>query len=64
LLLAKDRLYVTDLTGATHVLAAGAKFEVLARNDLNEATYAAPAVANGEMFIRTYEHLYCIGAKK
>jgi outer membrane protein assembly factor BamB len=64
LLLAKDRLYVTDLTGATHVLASGAKFEVLARNDLNEATYAAPAVANGEMFIRTYEHLYCIGAKK
>lgn len=64
LLLAKDRLYVTDLTGATHVLAAGSKFEVLARNELNEATYAAPAVANGEMFIRTYEHLYCIGSQK
>ncbi|MCI0684221.1 MAG: PQQ-binding-like beta-propeller repeat protein [Gemmataceae bacterium] len=64
LLLAKDRLYVTDLTGATHVLAAGPKFEVLARNELNEATYAAPAVAGRELFIRTYEHLYCIAAKK
>jgi hypothetical protein len=62
LLLAGDRLYVSNLEGRTFVVAASPKFQVLARNDLAEPTYAALAVSTGELFLRTYQHLYCISA--
>jgi outer membrane protein assembly factor BamB len=64
MLLGDGKLYVTNLEGTTYVLSAGPKFEVLARNEIKEPTYAAPAAASGEIFIRTYENLYCIGPGK
>ena len=60
ILLAKDRLYVSGYDGTTYVLAAGPKFGLLAKNELKEDLYAAPAIANGELFLRTHQHLYCI----
>ena len=42
LLLADDRLYVTSLEGATFVLAAKPKFELLATNEVGEATTRRP----------------------
>jgi outer membrane protein assembly factor BamB len=60
MLLADGKLYVTNLEGETFVLAAGPKFELLARNEIKEAIYAAPALSDGDLFLRTYEHLYCI----
>jgi outer membrane protein assembly factor BamB len=64
LLLADGRLWVTNLEGQTFVLEASPRFKQVARNDLGEPTYAALAVSNGELFLRTYEHLYCIGAAR
>ncbi len=64
MLLADGRLYVTSLEGETFVLAAGPKYQLLARNKLGEAMYAAPAVSNGELFLRTHKNLYCIKAIK
>jgi outer membrane protein assembly factor BamB len=61
---AGDRLYVTDLKGETYVFAAKSKYELLARNHLHEQTLASPAVSNGEIFIRTYQHLWCISEKQ
>ena len=61
ILLAGGRLYVSNLEGDTFVLRAGREFEVLAKNSVAEPIYAAPAVSRGELFLRTYEHLYCIG---
>lgn len=61
MLLAGDRLYVSNLEGDTFVLRAGRKFELLATNPIKEATYAALAPSQGQLFLRTYEHLYCIG---
>jgi outer membrane protein assembly factor BamB len=58
---AGGRLYVTNVEGETLVLAAKPKFEVLSRNPLKERTRASIAVSNGDIFIRTYEHLWCIG---
>ena len=60
LLLAGDKIYVSNLEGCTFVLAARPTFEVLARNDVGEPTYAALALSQGELFLRTYQHLYCI----
>lgn len=62
---AAGRIYITDKNGATLVFAAGPKYELLAVNRLgNEPTNASLAVSNGEFFIRTHKHLWCIGAKK
>ena len=61
--LSGDRIYITDQSGETVVFRAGPeKLEVLQRNELGEMTRASPAVSDGQVFIRTYEHLYCVGA--
>lgn len=54
-------LYFPDDNGVTHVVKAGPKFELVARNDLGEECSASPAVSRGHIFLRTAEHLYCIG---
>ncbi|MCI0459525.1 MAG: PQQ-binding-like beta-propeller repeat protein [Gemmataceae bacterium] len=64
MLLGAGRLYVTSLEGTTFVLDPGPKFRLLARNELGETIYAAPAASGGELFLRTYEHLYCISDRK
>ena len=64
MLLADGKLYISNLEGTTFVLATDPKFEVLARNEIKEPTYAAPVVSGGEMFLRTYENLYCIQSGK
>lgn len=61
MLLAGDNLYVTSLEGDTFVLRAGRKFELLSTNRIGEPTYAALAPSQGHLFLRTYQHLYCIG---
>lgn len=61
---ADGRLYAVDRKGETVVLRASPKFEVLAKNALNEATQASLAVSDGEIFIRTHENLYCISERR
>ncbi len=63
---ANGRLYTLMKNGDTIVLAANPKFEVLAVNPLDkgEQTYSSLAVSDGEIFIRTFKHLYCITEKK
>ena len=63
LVAAGDRLYITTQEGETVVLSAGPALKVLARNALNETTRASVAISNGDLFIRTYKHLWCIGKK-
>src|ERR1041385_6834624 len=36
------------------------KFELLAMNDLGEPSNATPAISDGQIFLRTDGHLYCI----
>ncbi len=59
---AGDYLYFLDDDGNTFVLKAGPKFELVAKNPLGEECHASPAIADGQIFIRTLHHLYCIGA--
>ena len=46
---------------ATYVLKAGPKHEVIRTNSLGESVYASPAIADGKLFIRGQQNLYCIG---
>lgn len=55
------RLYCISKRGQIVVLAAGRKFEVLARMELGDKTFATPAIANGVMYLRTQTRLYSLG---
>jgi outer membrane protein assembly factor BamB len=60
--LADGKLYITNEAGTTTVLAAGPEFKVLATNELNgEYTLSSMAISGSQVFLRTAEHLYCIG---
>ncbi len=60
-----DRLYLVMKSSDTLVFRAGPKFEQLAVNSLNDGmTNASLAVSNGDIFIRTHKHLWCIGSGK
>ena len=59
---AEGRLYVLMRDGTTLVFAASPKYEVLATNSLGrgESTNSSLAISDGEVFIRTFQHLWCI----
>ncbi len=64
LVLAGDRLYALNQGGDTTVLKAAPKFERLSLNPLGDGlTNASPAISDGEIFIRTHAHLWCIAEK-
>jgi outer membrane protein assembly factor BamB len=59
--MAAGRLYVTSRRGVTSVFRPDPdKFELLAMNDLGEPSNATPAISNGQIFLRTDKHVYCI----
>ncbi len=58
------RLYVTNHAGETLVLKADPPFELLAKNKIGERVLSSCAVSDGEIFIRSYQHLWCIGVKR
>lgn len=63
-LLAADHLYVSNTQGDVFVLAASPKFELIATNAMGEHIKAAIAPSDGQLFVRTYKNLYCIGERK
>ena len=61
MVMAVGRLYVTSRKGVTTVFRPDpAKLEVLAMNDLGEPSNATPAISNGQIFLRTDKHVYCV----
>jgi len=59
---ADGKVYCLSETGICTVLDATANtFEVLASNELGEASLGTPAIANGRIFIRTDKALYAAG---
>ena len=54
------KIFVLSEDGDTYVIKAGAEFEILATNALDEFTMATPAIAHGSLFIRTVSKLYRI----
>jgi outer membrane protein assembly factor BamB len=63
--LADGKIYVTsETTGLTSVFRAGPKFELLAENPSGEYTLSTISVSEGQLFLRTDNHLYAIGSRK
>lgn len=60
---ADGKLYVLLRSGETLVIEASPKYTLLAVNKVGagEETNSSLAISNGEIFLRTFKHLYCIG---
>ena len=59
----KQHLYLTDQDGATIVFKANpSEFVQVASNKLGEPTNSTIAISDGEIFLRTFRHLYCISS--
>ena len=56
-------MFCMDEDGVVFVVAAEKEFKLLAKNPLGEPSRSTPAVSGGRMFLRTYSHLICVGAK-
>ena len=56
-----DKLYVLDMKGVMRIVQAGPEFKELGKNELGEECHASPAFADGRIYIRGTENLYCIG---
>jgi outer membrane protein assembly factor BamB len=57
---AAGAVYNISTSGEVVVLAAAARSEELARNQLDEASHATPAIADGSMYVRTFTQLLSI----
>ena len=62
-LLADGLCYTITQGGDCFVFKADPKFELVAVNSLGERSNSSIVPSNGELFIRTHQALYCIGAK-
>jgi outer membrane protein assembly factor BamB len=54
---ADGRLYFASETGEVHVLRAGADYQLLTTNAMDEVVMATPAVSDGLLVIRTLHHV-------
>jgi outer membrane protein assembly factor BamB len=65
MVLSSDRLYILNQSGDCVVLKASPKFEIIGANSVgNEMCNASLAVSDGDLFIRTHKHLWCIAETK
>lgn len=60
---ADGKVYIFNTEGESTVVRAAPKFEVLARNSMNEVTMATPAIVDGTMYVRTAGHLVALRAR-
>jgi outer membrane protein assembly factor BamB len=58
---ADQKVYIASEEGMVVVLEAGDKLNVLARNKLDGAILATPALVDGNIYVRTENHLYAFG---
>jgi outer membrane protein assembly factor BamB len=58
------RLFFINDDGQVNVIKPGRKFECVATYELGEQCYASPAISDGQVFIRGFQHLFCIGRFK
>jgi outer membrane protein assembly factor BamB len=59
--LAGDLVYLPNEAGRMFVFRVGAEFELVAEVDLDDGGFASPMIVGGRIYLRTNDHLYCIG---
>ena len=56
----EDRVYCPDDTGNTHIVQGGPEFKVIGKNTIEERIWSTAAIANGALYLRTVDSIYCI----
>ncbi len=59
--IADGKLYALDMDGVMHIFRDDKEKQLIGQPTLGETTVATPAFANGRIYIRGAENLYCIG---
>jgi outer membrane protein assembly factor BamB len=60
---ADRKIFIASEEGVVVVLEAGDQLNVLARNKLEGAILATPAIVDGRIYVRTASHLYAFGTR-
>jgi hypothetical protein len=55
-----DKVYCLDDDGNTFVVQAGPEFKQVGKNSIKEMFWSSPAIADGAIFLRGVDNLYCI----
>ena len=58
-----NNIYAVSKKGDVTCFAAKNTFEKLGESHLGELCHATPAISGGQLFLRTYTHLICVGGK-
>jgi len=56
-------VYFINDDGQINVVRSGEQFERVAQYQLGESCYASPAISDGQVFLRGFKHLICIGRR-
>ncbi|MCP5113232.1 MAG: PQQ-binding-like beta-propeller repeat protein [bacterium] len=56
---ADGKLYTVSEEGKVGVIRAGAEWEQITTNTMEDGTKSTPAIADGRIYLRTYSALYC-----
>jgi outer membrane protein assembly factor BamB len=57
---ADGKIYTVARDGVVSVIKPGREFQLVAQNKMNEQISASPAVANGTLYLRTFDAIYAI----
>lgn len=60
---ADGKVYVTDMSGKTHIVKAVKEYQLTGTPELGEKSVCSPVFADGRAYLRGMDHLYCIGSK-
>jgi hypothetical protein len=61
---ADGKVFLANTEGKITVLKAGAEWEVLAVNDIDDEVNATPALSDGRVYVRTHGALYCFSTAR
>jgi outer membrane protein assembly factor BamB len=59
---ADGKVFIAGKNGFVVVLEDGPELKVLAKNDIGEEIIATPSIADGRLYVRTRENLFCVAA--
>lgn len=62
-LLLNGLVYFINDEGRINVIKPGAEFERVAQYEVGEPCYASPAISDGQVFLRSFKTLFCIGKR-
>lgn len=60
---ADGKIYITDMTGKTHIVKATKDYQLIGTPELGEKAVCSPVFQDGRVYLRGMNNLYCLGTK-